>query len=58
MQPYLLKNFKILLEKISFQIKFQKVRIWKNAICAFGSLIQMDFIWYDYSLSRGAFALC
>lgn len=53
----LLKNFKILLEKISFQIKFQKVRIWKNDICAFGSLIQMDFLWYDYSLSSGAFAL-
>lgn len=38
------KNFKILLEKLSFQIKVQKVRIENNDICAFGSLIQMDFI--------------
>lgn len=57
MQPYLLKNFKILLEKLSFQIKVQKVRIRKNDICAFGSLIQIDFIRYDYILSSGAFAL-
>lgn len=38
------KNFKILLEKLSFQIKFQKVRIQKNDLCADGPLIQMDFI--------------
>lgn len=44
MQPYLLKNFKILSEKLSFQIKFQKVRIRKNDLCADGPLIQMDFI--------------